>query len=151
MVSILLLFSFHSPSQELGLEFNDPGTNAIPGINAYFNIQNMLSGKVPSFSDVPYILGLVSKTVNKFSFGSDLRLEDDLSYAEGIQMFQEFVYFDIHLSYALGKFVFSFAINNAFNFKDTYFDIEPDLDAVNNILFSHEQNFSTRVAVIYNF
>lgn len=106
-------------------------------------------------SDDLYQLDLMSGNYKNLDFQFKFRMEDELTSEEVYKLLSHVTFFDLKISYQLGQFGLSWAIENLINFNNPVFAIEGSrergLAGINTVHFAHEADFLLSTALTYNF
>ena len=156
LIALFILLGTQTNSQNTTWNIEDVDTIEIVEINKFYNV--FQGESIFSFlktTDAYYKLELLTVFSKEFMSSINMRLEEEPFYENSIIFFENFSYLDLSLNYSIGKFIFSFSINNLLSFNDTEFSIEPELfgnnDEVNDFYFIQDQNFSMQTAITYTF
>lgn len=106
-------------------------------------------------SDDLYQLNLISGKHRDLDFQFKIRMEDELTSEEAYKLLSDVAFFDLQVSYEIGAFGMSWAIENLFNFNNPAFAIEGSIErssgGIDTVYYTHEADFMLSTALSYNF
>jgi len=106
-------------------------------------------------NEITYQVCLICKEIKGLGFNINLRVEDEISSEENYVILNDVTFFDVSVSYQLGPFSISTTIENALNYGNKEFAVEPSLERQNHIIdnvsFAHEADFVINTAITFKF
>lgn len=143
-------------SQELRLMPKTLDEITIPTMD--FNFEEPLEANALSVFQLGrdvYNLHLFSYALDRFSFGINSRLEEELPYENNAYDYTGFYYLDVSLNYVMDNLSLGISIENFLNLNNDSFSIDPIIDTSNGIVnqyyFSHETDALLSMTITYTF